>query len=151
MKMISAALLFLLLIGAGCADAPSKKEAYSVVTVPMGEHSYDAIRWNRANGEAYLLRGQAWQNVPEADPNAALPKGTYEVQFIPLQNDWGAIRINTETGDSWTMANGQWIAIRSTSSPNTQPDLPVFDGTVLLDPVEINTGEETPPEVDTSP
>ena len=140
MKMIPAALLFLLLIGAGCADAPSKTEAYSVVTVQMGGHSYDAIRWNRATGEAYLLRGQAWRKIPEADRDAVLPKGTYEVQFIALLNDWGAIRINTATGDSWTMADGQWIAIRSAPATNTQPDLPAFDGAVPFEPAEREAG-----------
>ncbi len=111
MKMITASLILLLLLSAGYAAPQMQNGTYAVVTVQMGAHSYDAIRWNRTTGEAYLLRSQAWQPIPEADIDTSLPEGTYEVQFISLLNDWGAIRINTQTGESWTMSDGQWIAI----------------------------------------
>jgi hypothetical protein len=143
MKMISIASMLILLLGAGCTAPQSKTAAYSVVTTRMGNQSYDAIRWNRATGKSYLLRGQAWQEVPEDAPNAALPKGTYEVQFIPLLNDWGAIRINSETGDSWAMANGQWIAILSSPLPQTQRESPGFNETSALEPVSIEGSGET--------
>jgi len=102
----------------------------------MGMHSYDAIRWNRTTGQAYLLRNQAWQPIPETDRDKPLPEGTYEVQFISLQNDWGAIRINTETGESWTMSEGKWIAI---------------DEMLPTEPAETKTDKDPPTADSTSP
>ena len=67
MKMITASLILLLLLSAGYAAPQMQNGTYAVVTVQMGAHSYDAIRWNRTTGEAYLLRSQAWQPIPEAD------------------------------------------------------------------------------------
>lgn len=141
-------LLFLALLSAACAAPQPQAEAYAVVTVQMGTHSYDAIRWNRATGKAYLLRGQAWQEIPEADSNAVVPRGTYEVQFIPLLNDWGAIRINVETGDTWTMASGQWVAILSEPISEAQPNAPIVnevepEGATSIEPEEDTTPDRT--------
>ena len=125
MKMFQIPLIVLLLVTASHATPQPETGAYAIVTVQMGAHSYDAIRWNRTTGESYLLRSQAWQPIPEADIDTSLPEGTYEVQFISLQNDWGAIRINTQTGASWTMSDGQWIAIEEavpTEPEDTQTD-----------------------------
>ncbi len=141
----------LLFLSTGYATSETQTGTYAVVTVQMGPHSYDAIRWNRTSGESYLLRSQAWQPIPESDEDTELPEGSYEVQFIPLQNDWGAIRINTETGESWTMAEGQWVPIESAPDVTPEPDIPFLDDAVPMEPAETETGKNAPPDDNLAP
>lgn len=146
MKTIRICIIMLLCISAGHATSEIESGTYAVVTVQMGTHSYDAIRWNRASGESYLLRNQAWQPIPETDEDTELPEGIYEVQFIPLQNDWGAIRINTETGESWTMAQGEWIPIASDPEDTAEPEDVDIEDLVPADPATIEESADTDTE-----
>lgn len=64
------------------------------------------MKYHKFTGTAWLLGKNGFQEISESQ---AIPRSTYHIEITPLMQGWNATRIDTKTGQTWRVSEGQWI------------------------------------------
>ncbi|HYB98485.1 MAG TPA: hypothetical protein VEC57_05055 [Candidatus Limnocylindrales bacterium] len=135
MHSISAALVFSILValstvGASRAEQPPAPAAaapaaapmsltpggaYDVVAVQSSDMGWNAIRYHRHTGKASKLQSGYWVEIPDS---SELPRSEYRVVIVPLRDDWGAVRLDVHSGQSWVAAPEGWQPVKDGQPPS---------------------------------
>ena len=111
MKFFLACLAATLFIAAPPQTANAESNlppTYKLVTKQIASGKFIAVRYMPRTGAAWLLADQKWRTIEDKKP---VDTGKYVVEVVGLVGDWGAARMDQETGRSWILNQGAWLEI----------------------------------------
>lgn len=102
--------------GTAAGDEAEPEPSYDMVVFAT-KADWQAIRYHRESGEAWVATSGDWRVIPEADGTKP-PVGAYKViASLYGENDWIALRLERKSGRSWRLGALKWIEMKVVEAP----------------------------------